>query len=39
MLDTAIRPESQLLLPELLQYHVSNGTTIGDGPASDTELC
>lgn len=31
--------EIGLLLPELLQFHVSKGTDISDGPVSDTELC
>lgn len=31
--------EIGLLLPELLQFHVSKGTDISDGPVSDTKLC
>lgn len=37
--DVTPKPESRLLLWELLQCCVSNETTLGDGPASNTELC
>lgn len=38
--DTITRnPEICLLLPELLQCCVSRGTSMSDGPASNTELC
>lgn len=37
--DVTPKPESRLLLRELLQCCVSKETTMGDGPASNTELC
>lgn len=37
--DVTPKPESRLLLWELLQCCVSKETTMGDGPASNTELC
>lgn len=33
LLGATLNPKSRLLLPALLQCHVSKGTTISDGPA------